>query len=90
MGVRIREKPKGSKIFWVFINHKKKRKAKRIGDKKAAELAAVQIRARLALGDSVILDDETKVRPSGAAQDGLPPTARSANSEPAQGRKSTT
>ncbi len=36
MGVRIREKPKGSGVWWVFINHHDKRKSKRIGTEWAA------------------------------------------------------
>jgi integrase len=47
MGVRVREKD-GS--FWIFINHKRKRKAKKIGEKKVAEEVARRLRARLTLG----------------------------------------
>ena len=54
MGVKVKER---SGAWWLFINHKGRRKAKKVGDKKAAELAAVQIRARLALGDSVLLQN---------------------------------
>ena len=42
--------------WWMFINHKGKRKARRIGPgrhgKKAADLASIQIQARLASGDT--------------------------------------
>ncbi len=31
MGVKVREKPPGSGIFWVFINHNSRRKSKKIG-----------------------------------------------------------
>ncbi len=59
MGVRIRER-KGA--WWVFVNHERKRKAKRIGigevGKKAAKEVARQIQARLALGQSAF--DEPK------------------------------
>src|SRR5438552_14155626 len=51
MGVTVREKVKGSKVYWLFISHDRKRVSRRVGDKKAAELAATQIRAKLALGD---------------------------------------
>ena len=38
MGVKVREKPKGSGVYWVFINHNGKRKSKKIGtDKKAGQ-----------------------------------------------------
>jgi integrase len=55
MGVKVREKVKGSKVYWLFIDHASKRKAKRVGDKKAAELAATMIRAKLAEGDLTAL-----------------------------------
>ncbi len=59
MGVRIKER-KGA--WWVFVNHERKRKAKRIGTgevgKKAAKEVARQIQARLALGQSAF--DEPK------------------------------
>ena len=60
MGVKVREKIKGSGEWWVFINHQGRRKAKRVGvgrsGKKAAELAALKISARLAGGDTGPLD----------------------------------
>lgn len=37
--------------WWLFIDYKGTRKARKVGDKKAAELAATKIRARLAEGD---------------------------------------
>ena len=55
MGVRVREKVKGSKVYWLFINRGGRRKAKCVGDKKAAELAATKIRAKLAEGDLTAL-----------------------------------
>ena len=58
MGVKVREKAKGSKVYWLFINHRGQRKAKRVGDKKAAELAATKIRAKLALGESGPLEED--------------------------------
>ena len=57
MGVKVKER---SGAWWLFINHKGRRKAKKVGDKKAAELAAVQIRARLALGDTGIVEHDAK------------------------------
>jgi integrase len=52
MGVKVREKPKGSGIYWIFIEHKCKRKAKKIGkDKKLAAITAKKIEAKLILGD---------------------------------------
>jgi integrase len=59
MGVKIRER-KGA--WWLVIDYKSRRKSKRVGSgpkaKKAAELAAVQIQAKLAVGDSSQLDTQ--------------------------------
>lgn len=53
MGVKVKEKKKGSGEWWIFINHKGKRKAKKIGrDKRVAEKMAKQIEAKLVLGES--------------------------------------
>lgn len=52
MGVKIREQPKGSGIWYVFISHNGRRKSKKIGrDKALAKQVAKQIEARLVLGD---------------------------------------
>jgi integrase len=51
MGVTVRERTKGSGVFWVFVTHRGRRRAKRVGDRKAAEAVGSQLRARLALGD---------------------------------------
>jgi len=51
MGVNIREKPTGSGIYWIFINHNGKRKSKKVGDKETAEEVAKKIKARLLLGE---------------------------------------
>lgn len=52
MGVNVREKPKGSGVFWVFVNYNGQRKSKKIGnDKKIALEVAEKIKARLVLGE---------------------------------------
>jgi len=52
MGVTVREKPRGSGIYWVFINHQGNRTSKTIGsDEKLAKDAAEIIKARLVLGE---------------------------------------
>jgi integrase len=52
MGVKVREKPPGSGIFWVFINHNSRRKSKKIGnDEKIANGVAEKIKAKLVLGE---------------------------------------
>ena len=54
MGVRIREKPKDSGVWWVFIHHEGRRTSRRVGDQEAAEEAARQIQARLTLGKDAL------------------------------------
>jgi integrase len=61
MGVKIRQW-KGA--WWIFVNHKGLRKAKRVGvgepGKKAAKLAVQQIQARLTLGQSAFSTDKAR------------------------------
>ncbi|MEE8431549.1 MAG: tyrosine-type recombinase/integrase [Candidatus Desulfatibia sp.] len=64
MGVRVREKVKGSGEWWLFISHQGKRKAKRIGkDKKLARKIAKKIDAKLILGD-LNIDEVNKKYPT--------------------------
>jgi hypothetical protein len=49
VGVKIKKR-RGA--WWVFIHYRRQRKAKRVGSKKAAELVALKIQARLAEGDT--------------------------------------
>ena len=59
MGVRLRERPKGSDIWWIFIDHQGKRKAKKIGkDKRLAKEVAKKIEAKLVLGQMGIEKEE--------------------------------
>jgi len=52
MAVTVREKPKGSGSWWIFINHQGKRKSKKIGrDKKLALEVAEKIKAKLVLNE---------------------------------------
>jgi integrase len=52
MGVKVREKPPESGIFWVFINHNGRRKSKKIGmDEGLANEVAEKIKAKLVLGE---------------------------------------
>ncbi len=50
MSVVVREKDKGSGVYWVFINHQGKRKSRKIGSKKLAHEVADQVNAHLQLG----------------------------------------
>jgi len=49
MGVKVREKFKGSGEWWVFINFRGKRASKRIGTRRAAKEAAAKIEREIAL-----------------------------------------
>jgi integrase len=62
MGVKVRQR---DGAWWLFIDHHGKRKAKRVGEgkqgKKAAELAATKIAARLAEGGGIGLGSPAPV-----------------------------
>ncbi|MBF0507736.1 MAG: tyrosine-type recombinase/integrase family protein [Deltaproteobacteria bacterium] len=61
MAVKVREKPPGSGVWWVFIDHQGKRKAKKIGkDKKIAQDVAKKIEAQLTLNDCNLVDRKDK------------------------------
>ena len=61
MGVKVKERPEGSGIWWIFISHNGKRKAKKVGkDKRTAMEAARKIEARLTLGDMDLDDGAAK------------------------------
>lgn len=51
MAVRVKEKSKGSGEWWIFINHKGRRRSKKIGDKHTANAVAKEVRQQLAKGD---------------------------------------
>lgn len=58
MSAIIREKTKGSGVWWVFIRHHGLRKSKKIGDRAKAEKLATIINGRLAAGDLGIVDGD--------------------------------
>jgi integrase len=62
MGVTVRQKQSGKdKPWWVFINYQGRRKAKCVGDKKAADRVASVIREKLKKNEFSIIDEEKKV-----------------------------
>jgi len=61
MGVRIREKIQGSGIYWVFVNHKGWRKAKKCGSKKLANKVRDVIEANIKLGNPPMGEEEKPV-----------------------------
>jgi integrase len=58
MGVKVREKIKGSGGWWVFINHGGFRKSKHVGSEKAALKVKEIIEAKLKLGQSIDADNK--------------------------------
>lgn len=46
MGVTVRQKPKGSDIWWVFIHQNGHKRSKKIGTKNLAEAVAERLRAK--------------------------------------------
>ena len=65
MGIKVREKPKNSGNWWVFINHQGRRKAKKIGrDKRTAIAVARQIEAKLVLGELHLAEEKKPQAPS--------------------------
>ena len=61
MGVKVREKVKGSGCFWVFINHQGKRVSRQVGSKATAEKVAEQIQAKLTLGQDALPKPKPKL-----------------------------
>ena len=57
MGVTVREKIKGTGVYWIFVHHDNLRRSKKIGTRKAAEQIAKKIRARLVLGDMSLVEN---------------------------------
>jgi hypothetical protein len=51
MGVAVREKVKGSGVYWIFVNHNGKRTSKKVGDEDTAKEVAGKIQAKITLGD---------------------------------------
>lgn len=62
MGVKVRQKPKNSGIWYVFVEHHGKRKAKKVGrDKRLAQQIAQKLGAKLTLKDTGFLDDKQDI-----------------------------
>ncbi|MDA2934961.1 site-specific integrase, partial [Acidobacteria bacterium AH-259-D05] len=58
MGVKVREKIKGSNVWWVFVDHRGLRKAKQCGSKKLANKVAEIMEANLKLGRPLLGEEE--------------------------------
>jgi hypothetical protein len=60
MSVKVRKK---GGTWWVFVNYHRRRKAKKVGSREAAERVKRAIEARLALGDLGCLEETKKGQP---------------------------
>jgi integrase len=58
MAVIVKEKVKGSNEWWIFINYKGKRKSKKVGSKKAANVVKREVEASLARGDMGMIKEK--------------------------------
>ena len=56
MGVKVREKKKGSGVWWVFVVHKGRGTSRKVGNQRTAEKVAEKLRMQLSLGDTGMLD----------------------------------
>jgi integrase len=74
MGVKIREKEKGSGVWWLFINYKGKRTSRQIGKKGAAEKAMEHAQARLKLGQDALPKEKPSAPTLQAYWDGFEET----------------
>jgi integrase len=62
MAVKVRERPKSSGVWWLFIDHKGKRKAQKIGrSEKLALKVAEKVEAQLALGNFNINEEKPEI-----------------------------
>ena len=61
MGVKVREKVKGSGAWWVFISHGGRRTSRKVGSEKAALEVAKKIEAKLTLGEAFLKEKKPPV-----------------------------
>ncbi len=61
MGVKVREKVKGSGAWWVFISHGGRRTSRKVGSEKAALEVARKIEAKLTLGEAFLQERKPPV-----------------------------
>ncbi len=64
MGVKVRERPKDSAVWWVFVDHNGQRKAKKCGSKKLADKVAKIMEANLTLGRPLLEEKEQLTLPT--------------------------
>ena len=65
MGVKVRDEPKGSGVWYVFVCHRRKRFAKKVGtDKRVAIRVAREIERALAKGDLGVVEQREATTPT--------------------------
>jgi len=64
MGVKVRERPKSSGVWWVFVDQRGMRKAKKCGPKKLANQVAEIMEANLKLGRPLLGEEEKPPLPT--------------------------
>jgi len=64
MGVKVREKIKGSGVWWVFVNHNGTRRSKKVGTERLAEKVKEVMEARLKLGQPLFAEKERPPLPT--------------------------
>ena len=64
MSVIVREKVRGSGVYWIFVTSRGLRTARKVGSRQAAEKAARQIEAKIALGQFGNQDKEVQDIPT--------------------------
>jgi len=64
MGVKVRERPKDSGVWWVFVDQRGMRKAKKCGPKKLANKVAEIMEANLKLGRPLLGKEEQPPLPT--------------------------
>ncbi|MBW1869933.1 MAG: hypothetical protein JRI73_11780 [Deltaproteobacteria bacterium] len=64
MGVRVREKCRGSGVFWVFINHEGRRRSLKAGNRDVAEEVADRLRIKLKDNPDEVFVEREKAKPT--------------------------
>jgi len=64
MGVKVRERPKDSGVWWVFVDQRGMRKAKKCGPRKLANKVAEIMGANLKLGRPLLGEEEKPPAPT--------------------------
>lgn len=64
MGIKVREKQKGSGEFWIFINHEGRRKSVKVGSLAVAEEVAERLTAKLKFDPDAVFKEREAPKPA--------------------------